>query len=129
LSALLSLSGCYEWVAIKPTEVPRAAAGERDLEQPDGRHAQLGGTAGVVEVVTPRYGATFWTPRATIEDEALTISSGDEPPAAIPLSQITDARAGRLQPVETVASILVGLAAAGLFYVIVRSDAFHFPGP
>ena len=67
--------------------------------------------------------------RASIEDGALIISGDNLPPTAIPLDQITEARVGRWTPLDTAASIIVGVAGVGIGLLIVTTFRPHFPGP
>src|SRR4029079_18788081 len=71
--ALICFTGCYQWVAVKPSKLPKTAAE-------------------VVEIDTEEDEMTFWRPRATIEMGTLLISGDNLPPTAIPLDQITEAR-------------------------------------
>jgi hypothetical protein len=108
--ALMSLTGCYQWVAVKPSKLPKTAAE-------------------VVEIDTKEDEMTFWRPRATIEVGDLIISGDNLPPTAIPLDQITEARVGRRTLLDTVTSTIIILAGIGIGVVIVKVFPLQFPGP
>jgi len=108
--ALICFTGCYQWVAVKPSKLPKTAAE-------------------VVEIDTQEDEMTFWRPRATIEMGTLLISGDNLPPTAIPLDQITEARVGRRTLLDTVTSTIIILAGIGIGVVIVKAFPLHFPGP
>ena len=117
--ALVGLTSCYDWVAIKPTEIPRFAAAH-EVDGPDGLVRFEGKVA--VKVHTPMEGTlTYWNPRAKVEDGWLVISGESAPPAEIPLGAIDRAKAGQLNAAETVATIVVSLAGAATLIVLYKN--------
>ncbi len=123
--ALVGLMSCYDWVAIRPTEIPRFAAEPHEVEGPDGSQTRFDGKV-TVKVHTAQGGTlTYWDPRAKIEDGWLAISGEGAPPAEIPLTAIDRAKAGQLNAAETVATIVVSLAAAATLIVLYKYSWFE----
>jgi hypothetical protein len=124
--ALVGCASCYDWVAIKPADIPRFAAGSHEVERPNGRHVRFDGDV-AVKVHTSQGTLTYWNPQANIENGALAISGDRAPPAEIPLTAIDRAVAGQLNTVETIATIVVCLAAAAVTVAFVTYTWFDSP--
>ena len=119
---VLVAAGCYDWVPVRPTELPKLSAGARELERADGGRFEV--RRAVTAKITTPWGATkFAQPQAGIEGGKLRISGGDVPPTEIPLDQITSVRVGQLNAIDTTASVVVlGALIAGsvLLFLAVR---------
>jgi hypothetical protein len=116
--ALLGCTSCYEWVAIKPADIPRFT-GERELERPDGSRVRFDGKV-AVKVHTSNGTLTYWNPKANIDDMILSISGDSAPPSEIPLTAIDRAKVGQLDGVTTVATIVVSLAVAAFAIAVYK---------
>jgi hypothetical protein len=126
LIALFGGTGCYDWVAIKPADIPRFTAGQHELERPDGSHVQFDGQV-AVKVHTADGTLTYWNPKASIEDGILAISGDTAPAAEIRLGAIDRAKAGQLNTIDTIATIVVSLAGAAVVgFLLYESPFFNF---
>jgi hypothetical protein len=122
--ALVGGTGCYQWVAIKPADIPGFTAGPpHEVERPDGSRVRFDGEV-AVKVHTPNGTLTYWNPQANIEDGALAISGDSAPPAEIPLTAIDRAKVGQLSTLETAATIVISLAAAAFVIVALKYTWF-----
>jgi hypothetical protein len=121
--ALVGCASCYDWVAIKPADIPRFI-GERELQRPDGSRVRFDGEV-AVKVHTSRGTATYWNPQASIDDRILVISGDSAPPAEIPLTTIDRAKAGQLSTLETAVTVVVGLGAGAFVYALLRYTWFN----
>lgn len=104
----LGLAGCISSTAIKPTELPKLSAPQTVLTSPDGRHVE---TERVVQLETPdgrlaevkgeadvrlQLKDTNWMHfkhpiRSSLDNQVLTIMSGNLPKTTIPLGNIEKA--------------------------------------
>jgi hypothetical protein len=126
--ALAGLAGCYDWVPIRPTQLPNAGAGQRDLEQPDGTSVHIDRPAAVVTVDSvDGEQRRFWAPRARVDGRVLTISGDNAPPTQIALDQIAGAEAGTLNRAHTTGAVVICALALGFAALFLH--ALQFPGP
>jgi hypothetical protein len=123
--ALVGCASCYDWVAIKPAEIPRFTAGPHELDRPDGSRVRFEGEI-AVKVHTWEGTRTYWNPKATIEDRFLVISGDSAPPAEIPLTTIDRAKAGQLSTLETAVVVVVSLAGAAFVMAVYKYSWFNF---
>jgi hypothetical protein len=120
----LSLAGCVSSTAIKPTELPKFNASQTVVTSPDGRHVK---TENVVQLETPEGRLAevkgeadvrvqlkdttqmhFKYPiRSSLENQALTLMSGNLPKTTIPLGNID-----KLELYQDYTASGVGLVAA-----------------
>ena len=140
LLILTTLSGgCYTWTAIKPTELPKLNGAPTATTQKTGRQVEL---VSVAQVETPdgrlaeiqgksdaRIQLTGSTPMlfehpilASIENEELTIRSGNRAKTSIPLGNIQHLEVSQLNRNQTaLAGTVFGLVGSALLGFLIGS--------
>ena len=121
----LAGTGCYDWVWVRPTELPKLNVGPTVLEKVDGSRFVVERPV-TADVVTPVGVQKFHHPASRIDGDILTITGDDVPESHIPLDQISSVRVGQLNVIDTVTSILV---LAGVVVGTVLLIAWIRPGP
>ena len=108
-------AGCYSWTAIKPTELPKLNAAPAvvsnprngqvhlikiaQLETPDGRLAEIQGASNARVNLKDGTSTLFEHPiMSTVENQALTIMSGNNPKTTIPLDRIQSIEVSSANP-------------------------------
>jgi len=124
----VGMTGCYDWIAIKPTEIPKLVGEVEDLEQPDGTRVHFQEQPEALKVRWRDEARKFWAPRASIEGGVLAISGDNTPPVQIPMDQIVDVRAGRLNVIETAGAISICGAVIALLALLVARPSLYFRG-
>ena len=102
----LAGSGCFDWVSVRPTELPKLNVGPTVLEKVDGSRFVVDRPV-TADVVTPVGVQKFHHPMSRIDGDILTITGDEVPESHIPLDQISSVRVGQLNVIDTVTSILV----------------------
>jgi hypothetical protein len=124
----VGLTGCYDWIPIKPTEIPKLVGEVEDLEQPDGTRVHFEEQPEALKVRWRDEARKFWAPRASIGGGVLAISGDNTPPVEIPMDQIVDVRAGRLNVIETAGAISICGAVIALLALLVARPSLYFRG-
>jgi hypothetical protein len=128
LAGLLAVvAGCYDWVTVRPTELPKLSAGASEVERVDGSRVHVEGPV-IAKVLSSFDAKKFYAPRARIEGPMLTISGDDAPPTEFPLDEIREVRVGQLNVIDTTASaIVLGAVVVGsiLLFLFLKPDGMQ----
>ena len=112
--------GCYEWIEVRPADLPKLneaeaseesqrARGPARLERPDGSLLEVGRNADV-RVTTEEESYEFTSPVvARIADENLWIKAGNTGKTILPLSDVTSAEVAKLNGGLTAGAIVGGV--------------------
>jgi hypothetical protein len=131
LAVSLTTSGCYSWVDVKPTELPKLNGGGNvasgfmgeveevhKVEQSDGRMAEIRGSYDVRLTGTNGSELDFSHPVvATVAGDALTLRSENRAATNIPLADIQTAEVSQSHPQTAwmvVSSVACALCIASL---------------
>jgi hypothetical protein len=128
LVGMVGITGCYDWIPIKPTEIPKLVADAEYLEQPDGTRVRFDEQADGLKVRWRDETRKFWAPRVNIQGGVLAISGDNAPPVQIPVDEIVDVRAGRLNVIETAGAISICGAVVALLALLLARDKLYFRG-
>lgn len=131
------LGGCSSWTAIKPTELPKLnnaqtavsenKSGQVELisatqvETPDGRLVEIGGKNDARVQLKDASSSLFEYPlRFSVENQALTIMSSNQPKTTIPLEKIQMVEVSQInhQAGEAVFFILSVVSTIGIGFLI-----------
>jgi hypothetical protein len=139
VATALSSAGCYDWISVKPTELPKlnggfsmpiahtetttvVAVSVADVEQPDGRVTQIqGGGFDIRLLYKTGKESLFKHPIVTqVEGDSLVVGSSSQPKTQIPLADISEAKVSQLNQNKTFLAFAgVGLVALGVVLVAV----------
>lgn len=128
LAGSLTQVGCYDWVEIRPTELPRVTeASVQIVEDSDGQPVQVRGGCDVR--VTNSGGATTYSApvRSRLAQGSLVVEGPGRLPQSYPLQEPTRVELSQLDAGDTRVALVVGVLAAlsvGAFVAYARS-----PGP
>jgi hypothetical protein len=140
LALAMLLGGCYSWTAIKPTELPKINGNPTVLpdrsgghvqivnvaqvETPDGRLAEIRGQSDARVQLKDTTLMSFEHPiRSSVENQSLTIMSGNHPKTTIPLDNIQSvevSQGNRAEAAGVIVGILLPLALTIVFVSTVR---------
>jgi hypothetical protein len=132
-------SGCYTWTAIKPTELPKLNGAQTatsqptgsqvelvsvaQVETPDGRLAQIRGESDARIQLKGSTPILFEHPIiSSVENEDLTIRSGNRAKTSIPLGNIQSLEVSQLNRNQTaLAGTVLGLVGSALLGFLIIS--------
>jgi len=133
------LGGCYTWTAIKPTELPKLNVAQKatsqqtsgqaqlvsvaEVETPDGRLAEVRGESDARIQLQGSTPILFEHPiRSSIENEELTIMSGNRARTSIPLGNIQRLEVSQLNRNQiALAGMVFGLVGSALLGFLIGS--------
>jgi hypothetical protein len=139
VATAMSSVGCYDWISVKPTELPKLNGGfsapiartadttviavsVADVEQPDGKMTQIAGGGFDIRLLYKTGKETlFKHPIVTeLQGDSLIVGSSSQPKTQIPLADVSEAKVSQLNQNKTFLAFAgVGLVALAVVLVAV----------